>query len=82
MKTRKLGKLEVSKMGFGCMSISANYGPAADKHQGIDVIRAAMKKASRFTCLSLAKTSSATKNCAILGSEGLNTISIASTGHR
>src|SRR6202165_3312412 len=27
------------------------------------------------------KLSSATKNCAILGSEGLNTISIASTGH-
>jgi len=30
---------------------------------------------------SLAKTSSATKNGAILGSEGLNTISIASTEH-
>jgi aryl-alcohol dehydrogenase-like predicted oxidoreductase len=29
MKTRKLGKLEVSETGFGCMSISANYGPAA-----------------------------------------------------
>ena len=27
MKRRKLGKLEVSEMGFGCMSISANYGP-------------------------------------------------------
>jgi hypothetical protein len=31
--------------------------------------------------LSLAKTSSATKNSAILGSEGLNTISISSTEH-
>ena len=41
MKTRKLGALEVSEMGFGCMSISANYGPAADKAQGIKVIRAA-----------------------------------------
>ena len=41
MKTRKLGNLEVSEIGFGCMSISANYGPAADKKQGIDVIRAA-----------------------------------------
>ena len=40
MKTRKLGTLEVSEMGFGCMSISANYGPAANKHQGIEVIRA------------------------------------------
>jgi hypothetical protein len=27
MNTRKLGKLEVSEMGAGCMSISANYGP-------------------------------------------------------
>src|ERR1700731_4657233 len=44
MKTRKLGTLEVSEMGFGCMSISADYGPAADKNQGIDVIRAAHEK--------------------------------------
>jgi hypothetical protein len=29
MKNRRLGRLEVSEMGFGCMSISANYGPAA-----------------------------------------------------
>ena len=35
MKTRKLGKLEVSELGAGCMSISANYGPPADKEQGI-----------------------------------------------
>jgi hypothetical protein len=40
MKTRKLGNLGVSEMGFGCMSISANYGPAADRDQGIEVIRA------------------------------------------
>jgi len=48
MKTRKLGKLEVSEMGFGCMSISANYGPAADKKQGINVIRAAHEKGVTF----------------------------------
>ena len=43
MKKRKLGNsgLEVSALGFGCMSISANYGPAADINQGIQVIRAA-----------------------------------------
>src|SRR5438445_4519972 len=35
-------------MGFGCMSISANYGPAADKHQGIEVIRAAHEKGVTF----------------------------------
>ena len=48
MKTRKLGALEVSEMGFGCMSISANYGPAADKTQGINVIRAAHQKGVTF----------------------------------
>ena len=48
MKTRKLGALDVSEMGFGCMSISANYGPAADKTQGINVIRAAHEKGVTF----------------------------------
>ena len=48
MKTRKLGKLEVSELGFGCMSISANYGPPADKSQGIKVIRAAYENGVRF----------------------------------
>jgi aryl-alcohol dehydrogenase-like predicted oxidoreductase len=48
VKTRKLGKLVVSEMGFGCMSISANYGPAADKNQGINVIRAAHEKGVTF----------------------------------
>ena len=48
MKTRKLGQLEVSEMGFGCMSISANYGPPADRSQGIQVIRAAYEKGVTF----------------------------------
>lgn len=48
MKTRKLGALEVSEMGFGCMSTSANYGPAADKTQGVNVIRAAHEKGVTF----------------------------------
>src|SRR5258707_11972226 len=48
MQTRKLGKLEVSELGFGCMSISANYGAAAPKDQGIDVIRAAHEKRVTF----------------------------------
>jgi aryl-alcohol dehydrogenase-like predicted oxidoreductase len=41
MKTRKLGNLEVSQLGAGCMSISANYGPAASREQGIATIRKA-----------------------------------------
>jgi aryl-alcohol dehydrogenase-like predicted oxidoreductase len=48
MKTRKLGKLEVSELGAGCMSISANYGPPADKAQGIATIRAAYEKGVSF----------------------------------
>ena len=48
METRKLGKLEVSELGFGCMSISANYGPPADRSQGIKVIRAAHEKGITF----------------------------------
>jgi aryl-alcohol dehydrogenase-like predicted oxidoreductase len=48
MKTRKLGKLEVSEIGSGCMSISANYGPPADRNQGIKVIRAAFEKGVTF----------------------------------
>jgi len=44
MKRRKLGTLEVSEMGFGCMSVSGNHGPAPDKNQGIGVIRAAHEK--------------------------------------
>ena len=41
MKTRMLGTLEVSQLGAGCMSISANYGAAADTAQGIAVLREA-----------------------------------------
>jgi aryl-alcohol dehydrogenase-like predicted oxidoreductase len=48
MQKRKLGNLEVSAIGFGCMSISANYGPAADRNQGIEVIRAAHDKGVTF----------------------------------
>lgn len=48
MKTRKLGSLEVSALGSGCMSISANYGPPADKQQGIAVIRTAHEKGVTF----------------------------------
>jgi aryl-alcohol dehydrogenase-like predicted oxidoreductase len=48
MKTRHLGKLEVSELGSGCMSISANYGPPADRTQGIQVIREAHERGITF----------------------------------
>ena len=48
MKTRNLGALEVSEIGAGAMSISANYGPAAPKDQGIAILRAAFEKGVTF----------------------------------
>jgi aryl-alcohol dehydrogenase-like predicted oxidoreductase len=48
MKKRKLGNLEVSLVGHGCMSISANYGPAADRKQGLETIRAAHDQGVTF----------------------------------
>lgn len=48
MKTRKLGKLAVSEIGLGCMGISANYGPAAPRDQGIGVIRKAYENGVTF----------------------------------
>ena len=48
MQTRRLGALEVSELGAGCMSISANYGPPADRNQGINTIRTAHEKGVTF----------------------------------
>lgn len=45
---RMLGKLEVSALGAGCMSISANYGAAADKKEGIKTIRKAFESGVTF----------------------------------
>lgn len=41
MKTRKIGDLEVSTLGLGCMGMSAAYGPAADKQEMIKLLRSA-----------------------------------------
>lgn len=48
MKIRKLGKLEVSPIGAGCMSISANYGAGAKIEDGIKTIRTAYEKGVTF----------------------------------
>jgi aryl-alcohol dehydrogenase-like predicted oxidoreductase len=48
MKARKLGQLAVSELGAGCMSISANYGPPADKSQGIKLIHEAHEEGVTF----------------------------------
>jgi aryl-alcohol dehydrogenase-like predicted oxidoreductase len=41
MEKRKLGALEVSELGFGCMNLATNYGPAAPIDDAIKVIREA-----------------------------------------
>lgn len=48
MQKRKLGNLEVSALGFGCMGLSFGYGPATEKEQGIAVIRAAFNRGVTF----------------------------------
>jgi aryl-alcohol dehydrogenase-like predicted oxidoreductase len=48
MQTRRLGTLDVSELGAGCMSISANYGPPADRNEGIRTIRAAYEGGVTF----------------------------------
>ena len=44
MKTRTLGSLKVSELGFGCMSLASNYGPAAPIDEAINVLREAHSK--------------------------------------
>ncbi|MDR3614351.1 MAG: aldo/keto reductase [Candidatus Obscuribacterales bacterium] len=48
MERRKLGSLEVSALGFGCMSLSANYGPPVPREYGINVIRTAFETGVTF----------------------------------
>ena len=50
MKTRQLGSsgLTVSALGLGCMGMSANYGPPADKQEMIALIRAAVERGVTF----------------------------------
>jgi aryl-alcohol dehydrogenase-like predicted oxidoreductase len=50
MQKRKLGKsgLEVSALGLGCMGMSYGYGPAADKHEMIALIRTAVERGVTF----------------------------------
>lgn len=48
MQKRKLGNLEVSAMGLGCMGLSFGLGPAVEKQQGISLIRAAVERGVTF----------------------------------
>lgn len=44
MQKRKLGNLEVSALGLGCMGLSYGYGPAIEKQAAISLIRAAVER--------------------------------------
>jgi aryl-alcohol dehydrogenase-like predicted oxidoreductase len=44
MQKRKLGNLEVSALGLGCMGMSSAYGPAADRQDMVALIRAAHER--------------------------------------
>lgn len=48
MTTRKLGKLEVSALGLGCMNMSGNYNAPADVPQSIRNIRTAFDNGVSF----------------------------------
>jgi aryl-alcohol dehydrogenase-like predicted oxidoreductase len=48
MEKRKLGNLEVSAIGLGCMGMSYGYGPAADRQEMIKLIRAAFDRGVTF----------------------------------
>ena len=49
MRTRRLGGLEVSELGFGNMGLSGgHYGPGVDRAHGIRVIREAYERGVRF----------------------------------
>jgi aryl-alcohol dehydrogenase-like predicted oxidoreductase len=48
MKKRKLGNLEVSAIGLGCMGMSFGYGPAKEKQEMISLLRKAVELGVTF----------------------------------
>ena len=48
MQKRKLGNLEVSAIGLGCMGMSFSYGPPKDTQEMITLIRAAVDRGVTF----------------------------------
>jgi len=48
MQKRKLGTLEVSALGLGCMGMSWAYGPAGDKQEMIALLRTAVERGVTF----------------------------------
>lgn len=48
LNKRKLGNLEVTELGFGCMNIAWAYGGATPKDEAVKLIRSAYEQGIRF----------------------------------
>ena len=48
MRTRKIGSLEVSAVGLGCMGFSHGYGPGVNEAEAIDLMRSAFDLGCTF----------------------------------
>src|SRR5687767_15394391 len=48
MQQRKLGNLNVSALGLGCMGLNFGYGPAMDRRDAIRLVRTAVERGITF----------------------------------
>ena len=48
MKTRKLGNLEASAIGMGCMGFTHAYGEGPDEQEGIRLVHKAFELGCNF----------------------------------
>jgi aryl-alcohol dehydrogenase-like predicted oxidoreductase len=48
MEARKIGNLEVSALGLGCMGMSMSYGPSPDRAVMVALLRSAVEKGVTF----------------------------------
>src|SRR5205814_10401233 len=48
MQKRRLGNLEISAIGLGCMGMSFAYGPPPDRREMIDLLRKAVDLGGTF----------------------------------
>ena len=48
MRTRRLGQLEVSAIGFGCMGLNSGYGVPPDRREMIALVRGAVERGVTF----------------------------------
>ena len=48
MQQRRLGNLEVSALGLGCMGLTFGYGPPTNRREAIALIRAAVERGYTF----------------------------------